>query len=678
MFSQRTSENTESASKLSLAKSLAEETKEGLSLEETQGLLQRLRIHEIELQMQNDALRRTQRELEASRERFLELYDRAPVGYFTLNEEGVIQEVNLTAAALLSTTKSALIGNPLADYIVARDRDVYCQHRSQLLETGMRGICEFRMLRRNEEPFWARVELHAVFDVHGSRYCRAILSDISDIKNAEEGLRILETAFRSTAHAIVITGRDAAIQWINEAFTRLTGYSADDVFGQTPRLLNSSLQNEAFYKNLWEVIQSGRSWQGELINKRKDGSLYNEEMMVTPVMDAHGEITHFIAIKKDVTLRKQVEEQLRLQSLMLDSVGQAVAAADLNNCILFWNKTAANMFGWSREEALGRMMSEVLPMEVSPEETEIAAAAFKRGECWSGELNVRRRDGRLIPMLITNAPVLDDRGKIIAIIGIGVDLTDLRRIQDALCLARNELELKVQERTAELVATNAALLREMTERQSLEARILKIAEDERLRIGQDLHDGLCQQLAGITYLCSVAKDRLVQKAPDEVVKLNHIIQLLRETNDQARSVARGLYPVSLQPDGLMVALQRLVGQFKLFYPMAIQFDCPGKVLINDNAVATHLYRIAQEAMSNAAKHSKGTEISIRLEDLGDSIMLTVQDDGQGLPDNRQQANGMGLETMHYRARSTGANLKIKSAPNQGTVLTCNLPIPTHR
>ena len=130
-------------------------------------------------------------------------------------------------------------------------------------------------------------------------------------ERAEEKLRWQSAALQSAANAIVITDRQGVIQWVNRAFERLTGYSVAEVAGQTPRLLKSGRHEPGFYKEMWETILAGRVWQGELVNRRKDGSSYHEEMTVTPVRDGRGEITHFIAVKQDVSERKRAEEALR-------------------------------------------------------------------------------------------------------------------------------------------------------------------------------------------------------------------------------------------------------------------------------------------------------------------------------------------------------------------------------
>jgi PAS domain S-box-containing protein len=173
------------------AKARADETKAGDTLSpEAAGLrVHELRVYQIELEMQNEELRRAQEELEASRERYFDLYDMAPVGYFTLSETGLILEANLTAAALLGVTRDAQVKQPLTRFILCEDQDIFYQHRRQLFETGLPQACELRILCADTDPVWVRIEATVARDIDGAVQERAVMSDITERKRAEETLR---------------------------------------------------------------------------------------------------------------------------------------------------------------------------------------------------------------------------------------------------------------------------------------------------------------------------------------------------------------------------------------------------------------------------------------------------------------------------------------------------------
>ena len=177
------------------------ENLEVLSPEESRRALHELRVHQIELEMQNEELRRTQEELEVSRARYFDLYDLAPVGYFTLGEQGLILEANLTAAKLLGVARGALVMQPLSRFIFPGDQDIHYRHRKQLLETGAPQSWELRLLRKDGEPFWARVEATTAQDADGAALWRAVVSDITERKFEDEAKTKLEAQNRQLQKA---------------------------------------------------------------------------------------------------------------------------------------------------------------------------------------------------------------------------------------------------------------------------------------------------------------------------------------------------------------------------------------------------------------------------------------------------------------------------------------------
>lgn len=213
--------------------------------------------------------------------------------------------------------------------------------------------------------------------------------------------------------------------------------------------------------------------------------------------------------------------------------------------------------------------------------------------------------------------------------------------------------------------------RDVTSRRWLERRLLSVTDAEQQRIGADLHDGLGQQLTGLSCLAAAMRDRLVKKAPDEKEQADLIARLANEAVGQSRALARGLCPVQLENAGLVVALEEMAGQAKLLHGVDCQFSEHGTAPNCDRLAAIHLYRIAQEAVHNAVRHGKAGSIHISLTTEGNQHRLVVVDDGAGFdPAACGQAPGGGLRLMGYRAVMIGGVFAIDSAPGRGTSVTC--------
>jgi PAS domain S-box-containing protein len=195
-----------------------------------------------------------------------------------------------------------------------------------------------------------------------------VLVDITEHKQVVEQMRVQAAALEAAANAVAIVGPEGSIQWVNPAFTRLTGYSADEAIGQNPRLLKSGQHPPGFYVTMWKTVLAGQVWRGELVNKRKDGSLYTEDMTITPVKNAAGTITHFIAIKQDITERKQAEAAVeaahRRTLSILESIGDGFFNLDREHRVTYINERGARLIGKSREELLGRSLWESFPEAV--------------------------------------------------------------------------------------------------------------------------------------------------------------------------------------------------------------------------------------------------------------------------------------------------------------------------
>jgi PAS domain S-box-containing protein len=215
---------------------------------------------------------------------------------------------------------------------------------------------------------------------------------------------------------------------------------------------------------------------------------------------------------------------------------------------------------------------------------------------------------------------------------------------------------------------------DITERKALEEAILEISAREQRRIAQDLHDGLGQHLTGIAFMSKVLEDKLSDKSLPEAAEAAKIVRMVNQAINNTRQLARGLHPVAAEPLGLMSALQHWASEVEGLFRITCSFHCQKPLLIHDVNLATHLYRIAQEAVNNAIRHGKSRNIVIGLSGRNGAGMLTIEDDGAGFPKQQDSEPGVGLSIMNYRAGIVGGSLKVQPNEGRGITVTCMFPV----
>jgi signal transduction histidine kinase len=212
---------------------------------------------------------------------------------------------------------------------------------------------------------------------------------------------------------------------------------------------------------------------------------------------------------------------------------------------------------------------------------------------------------------------------------------------------------------------------DITPRKLLEKQIAEVSDREQRRIGQDLHDSLCQHLVSAAFASEFLRDKLARQKLAEAAQAERILDIINEGISQARTLARGLYPVRLEIDGLASALEELAAASQTRSRIPCHFSCDQPVTVYDEVAGVNLYRIAQEAVNNALKHSRARHISIGLGSVEQEVTLTVKDDGVGFPQTLNPRGGMGLSIMNYRAKMIGASLDIRRAAAGGTIVICS-------
>jgi PAS domain S-box-containing protein len=354
-----------------------------------------------------------------------------------------------------------------------------------------------------------------------------------------------------------------------------------------------------------------------------------------------GEVIGCLGILQDITERKQFEAALRQKSEFVDAIIQTAEAAvvvlDAEGRIQRMNRACERITGYTRGEAEGQRLADLFLRGSSVDVEQDAMNRLRAGEQpLEYEIAWTARDGQTRLMSLYGSVLLNPLGEVEHLIESGLDITQHR---------------------------------------TLEKEILAVSEREQQRMGRELHDGLCQQLGGISFLSEALEEALRREASPLADKAAKIGSAIRDALGQARTLARGGMPVGLESEGLAEALQEMARGIQEIYAIPCQVECAPGFRLNDRAIAAHLYRIGQESMLNAARHARARRLKVDLFQDNGLLTLSVEDDGCGFSEETLARGGMGLHILRYRARLIDAQLKIDSAPGQGTRVVCTLKMP---
>jgi PAS domain S-box-containing protein len=469
--------------------------------------------------------------------------------------------------------------------------------------------------------------------------------------------------------AYVSFDRAGRIEEANLAATALLGVPRDLLIGRPFAFYAADL--DSFLRHLLHCRTSQQQVKTELELKPKRGEPIPAELLSMPITSTtrNGALLYQTAII-DLSERKRHEQRLAEQARLLDLSNDAIIVRDKNERITYWNKGATKMYGYTRQEALGTVIQHLLKSKF-PEPLPKIYQKLLRDNYWEGEIVHTRRDGRRLTMFSRWALDRDAQGNRAYVLETNNDITRRKEAEAALQKAKELLEQRVRERTRELRAANRVLQDEIARRKGLEGEILEISDREQQRLGQEIHDGLCQHLTAVAFMARSVALRLKNHRVIEVGDIEKIAQLVNDAATDTRNLSRALHRIDVDSASFVTALEDLV--YREIWKIPCRLEVKPSFRIENDMVAGELYRIAREAVINANKHSQAREIVIKLERSGKEMVLRVIDDGVGFPSESKTRRGLGAHIMGYRTRLIGARLEIDSPKRGGTRVSCYLP-----
>jgi two-component system sensor kinase FixL len=483
--------------------------------------------------------------------------------------------------------------------------------------------------------------------------------DITLQVESDAQLRRFAVMLRDSADAIVVTDFDGQIVAWNRGAQRLYGYTQSEALRLNIRDLMTGNQLDATLDVMRRVERGDAVPTFDIQRRTREGRMVDVSATVALLYDVAGKPESLASTERDITARRRAEDETRMLNLkleqrvaergtelqhseeqtraILDATADAVVTIDMLGRIATFNRAAERIFGYTAAEVIGESVVMLIPPEERTSYGQKATATryyVSRLLGRSHDMSGRRKDGSIFPLL----------------------------------LSVNSVEGR------ELFV---AVARDMTEHKALQKEIIDVATLEQRRIGQELHDGTQQELTGLGLLAlslSESLSRTGATAASQVAA--RVARGIEQCNRRVRNLARGMVPVPIDRDGLMTALAELARQTTEMHALPCSFECPTPVEIENDGQATHLYRIAQEAVTNATRHAKASAIWIRLDQIDGVLALEVHDNGVGLQNPGlpgMPAKGVGLRLMEHRCAMIGGRFLVEAKPDGGTRIVCSVP-----
>ncbi len=599
----------------------------------------------------------------------LAILDRIPIGLLRTDPTGRILRANVAIVRMLGyPDRSTLMARSVYDlYVNPEERE---RLMVAVSEEGATQEVELHWRRHSGQPIWVRALVWAIRDAEGRVLAyEGSLEDVSEARRLEHERRLQAAALQAAANAVVITDREGRIVWVNPAFTSITGYEPSDVLGQAPNILKSGQHGSAFYLDLWATILSGRIWHGELVNRRKDGTLYTEEMTITPVRSPEGAIEHFVAVKRDVSERERSRETLRRSEeyyrALIENALDVVVVLNADGTYRYASPAVERILGYRPGELVGTNAFDLIHEDdVARIRGIFDPASNVPGFAASAQYRVRHRDGTWRVMEATGSNLVD----VAAVAGIVVnarDVTERMRAEEA--ERRLQSHLAQSEKLAAMGELLAGVAHELNNPLSVvlgyASILVKLARD-------GAADPRVEKIRQAAERCArIVKNFLMlgrQHAPESArVDLNGLVR------DTLEMLA---YPLRI--DTIEVALDLADG-------MELLWADPHQL----QQVITNLVTNAHHAMREIRGPRRLT-IATGFDGGSARASLVVTDTGPGIPSDVErrlfepfyttkplgQGTGLGLPICKGIVEGHGGTISVEGRPGEGARFIVSLPV----
>jgi PAS domain S-box-containing protein len=443
---------------------------------------------------------------------------------------------------------------------------------------------------------------------------------------------------------------------------------SDADIADIPKLLKSTIRSEGIRAAAFIPLVSSQKLIGKFMTYYDAPHVFTEDELKLATTIAT-QLAQAIEHKRDEEALRESEARLRAT---VEQATAGVARYDTNGRIVFANRTLCKMLGYTESELIGKRVADVTYRDDRKKTMRLFQRMIRLGKPFEVEKRYVRKDGSVLWADVSASAVREPNGKAQSTVAVIVDITARKKVEEVLQRSNEALEELVNQRTKALSVANTELKGEIERRKGLEGEILEVSDREQHRLAQELHDGICQHLTAVAFMARSVGLRLKNHRVIEVKDIEKIAELVNNAATDTRNLSRALHRFDVDAAGLVEALEDLVDREMWRTPCRLEVK--PSFHLDDDTVATHLYRIAREAVINANKHAQARQIVVKLERSAQrQMVLSVTDDGVGVQKARNGARGLGFHIMNYRARLMGGQLKVESLEKGGTRVACCLP-----